>query len=393
MVAEQMHQTTISKLLSQQALKNERVLILKNKTSPATNVAFELTSFPSWSRHCLRRTPARVLGSLHSVPTIFTARSRCLAIYEISNIRIQTAHIAASQIRLNSSQSTSLPRSGTSEQTEYDQQTQRIAGETTQAPRAESSTQNVPSAKTTENAHKVKIPPNETVYIGNLFYDITAEDLRKHMEKFGTVLHTMIVHDNRGLSKGFGYVQFNTIEEATAAVEGMHSTIMEGRQVVAHYARSHFNYQRASYPPTETLFIGSLPLEMTDRDLQDLFYDVKNLTDVRIPVDRRSGMPRGFAHVEFIDTEAAMQAMEILARKRPYGRKLVVTFAERKRVGMMKPRPEAIDREQVKAEAAARRRDRARREAEEAEKALENEMLSAEEAKPDGLPLPEKGKA
>lgn len=45
-------------------------------------------------------------------------------------------------------------------------------------------------------------PPSETVYIGNLFFDLTAEDLREHMEKFGTVLKALIVHDNRGLSKG-----------------------------------------------------------------------------------------------------------------------------------------------------------------------------------------------
>jgi RNA recognition motif-containing protein len=56
--------------------------------------------------------------------------------------------------------------------------------------------------KKAAQAPRVKIPPNETVYIGNLFYDITAEDLRKHMEKYGTVLNTMITHDNRGLSKG-----------------------------------------------------------------------------------------------------------------------------------------------------------------------------------------------
>lgn len=40
--------------------------------------------------------------------------------------------------------------------------------------------------------------------MGNLFYDLTAEDLRKHMEQYGTVLKTVIVHDNRGLSKGYG---------------------------------------------------------------------------------------------------------------------------------------------------------------------------------------------
>ena len=41
-----------------------------------------------------------------------------------------------------------------------------------------------------------------TLFIANLFYDITAEDLQKEMEKYGTVEKCSIVHDNRGMSKG-----------------------------------------------------------------------------------------------------------------------------------------------------------------------------------------------
>lgn len=41
-----------------------------------------------------------------------------------------------------------------------------------------------------------------TVYVGNLFYDVEAEDLRAKMETFGTVVRALIVHDNRGMSKG-----------------------------------------------------------------------------------------------------------------------------------------------------------------------------------------------
>ncbi|KAJ5875202.1 uncharacterized protein N7473_012549 [Penicillium subrubescens] len=332
------------------------------------------------SRHCFRRASSRLLGSALSSQSISTVRSQCnITRRSIPRLSPRSPHIAALQVRWNSNKN---DPSTSADQKEHKNEDVEAATQ----PKPVSSNlgaQQQPHKKAAQ-APRVKIPPNETVYIGNLFYDITAEDLRKHMEKYGTVLNTMITHDNRGLSKGFGYVQFNTIEEATAAVEGMHSTILEGRHVVVHYARTHFNYKRASYPPTETLFIGSLPLEMTDRDLQDLFHDVKNLIDVRIPVDRRSGMPRGFAHAEFLNTEAAMQAMEILAMKRPYGRKLGVSFAERKRVGMMKPRPEPVDQEQAKAEAEARRRDRARREAEEAEeaeRALEEEIASEKEAK------------
>ena len=44
--------------------------------------------------------------------------------------------------------------------------------------------------------------PKPSVYVGNLFFDVTAEDLRKHFEQFGVVENVMIVHDVRGLSKG-----------------------------------------------------------------------------------------------------------------------------------------------------------------------------------------------
>jgi nucleolin len=46
------------------------------------------------------------------------------------------------------------------------------------------------------------VTPRETIYIGNLFFDITAEDLKARMEAFGVVTHCTIVHDSRGLSKG-----------------------------------------------------------------------------------------------------------------------------------------------------------------------------------------------
>lgn len=44
--------------------------------------------------------------------------------------------------------------------------------------------------------------PKETVYVGNLFFDVTAEDLKRQMSKYGVVESAKIIHDSRGLSKG-----------------------------------------------------------------------------------------------------------------------------------------------------------------------------------------------
>jgi len=113
--------------------------------------------------------------------------------------------------------------------------------------------------------------------------------------------------------------------------------VLEGRQVVLQYARSKLfkRWSNNNMSPTNTLYLGGIPYECTDRDLQDLIKDVQNVVDVRVPVDRRSGQPRGFAHVEFLNTQSAEIAKGILENKRPYGRPLQVHFSEHKRVGVL----------------------------------------------------------
>lgn len=59
----------------------------------------------------------------------------------------------------------------------------------------------------------------------------------------------------------------------------------------------------------------------------DLFRQIKNVLDVRVAIDRRSGQPRGFAHADFIDVESATKAKEILEQKAVYGRQLRVNYS------------------------------------------------------------------
>lgn len=44
--------------------------------------------------------------------------------------------------------------------------------------------------------------PTTTLYVGNLYFDVTEEDLRRELERFGTVMSIKIIYDGRGLSKG-----------------------------------------------------------------------------------------------------------------------------------------------------------------------------------------------
>ena len=85
--------------------------------------------------------------------------------------------------------------------------------------------------------------------------------------------------------------------------------------------------QKAMNPPSKTLFIGNMAFDMSDQDLNDLFRQVKNVIDVRVAIDRRTGQPRGFAHADFIDVASAEKAMEVLQGKSIYGRRLRIDFS------------------------------------------------------------------
>lgn len=60
--------------------------------------------------------------------------------------------------------------------------------------------------------------------------------------------------------------------------------------------------------PTAQLFIGNIPYETTDAELNRIFHNIDNLLDVRVAVDRTTGWPRGFAHADFASVEAATVA-------------------------------------------------------------------------------------
>ena len=45
--------------------------------------------------------------------------------------------------------------------------------------------------------------PKETIYVGNLFFDVTEEDLKRELSRFGPVQKCRLMRDGRGLSKGY----------------------------------------------------------------------------------------------------------------------------------------------------------------------------------------------
>lgn len=76
------------------------------------------------------------------------------------------------------------------------------------------------------------------------------------------------------------------------------------------------------------LYVGNLPYETTESDLQALFEGAGQVSTINIVRDRATGRPRGFAFVEMSDDEGARRAISELDSQPFGGRNLTVNEAK-----------------------------------------------------------------
>ncbi len=76
------------------------------------------------------------------------------------------------------------------------------------------------------------------IYIGNLAYTVTEDDLRDAFSEFGEVETASIINDKfSGRSKGFGFVDMPNDSEAREAIEAMNNKDLNGRTIKVNEAK------------------------------------------------------------------------------------------------------------------------------------------------------------
>jgi RNA recognition motif-containing protein len=76
------------------------------------------------------------------------------------------------------------------------------------------------------------------IYVGNLSYETTEEDLRSAFEQFGAVASVSIIKDKfSGQSKGFGFVEMSSKSEGQSAIDGLNDKEINGRALKVNEAR------------------------------------------------------------------------------------------------------------------------------------------------------------
>ena len=90
-----------------------------------------------------------------------------------------------------------------------------------------------------EKRHPAPADGSIEIYVGNLSYDLTEDQLRKEFEAYGTVNSARIITNRyNNKSKGFGFVQMPNRPEAEAAVKALHDKDILGRKLKCNEAKN-----------------------------------------------------------------------------------------------------------------------------------------------------------
>lgn len=76
------------------------------------------------------------------------------------------------------------------------------------------------------------------IYVGNMSYDVTEEELRNLFSEYGQVSEVNIIEDrDTGRPKGFAFVEMPTQAEAENAIKNLNEKEMKGRNIKVNQAR------------------------------------------------------------------------------------------------------------------------------------------------------------
>jgi RNA recognition motif-containing protein len=192
-------------------------------------------------------------------------------------------------------------------------------------------TTEVKPAAPTEDKDASKKRSDYGVWIGNLAFSITKDDLRKFFIGHCSFSDATItrVHMPKGAekhgksqNKGFAYVDFST-EKAMKEALGLSEQLLSGRRVLIKDAKNFSGRPEKSqeeeqaggstasgHPPSKRIFVGNLGFDATKEILEEHFSQCGPLAHVHIATFQDSGKCKGYGWVTFEDLAAAEAAVK-----------------------------------------------------------------------------------
>ena len=178
---------------------------------------------------------------------------------------------------------------------------------------------------------RVQAQAGASVYVGNLSWDVSWQELKDHFKQAGQVLHAdVMMEPGTTRSKGCGLVTFANARDAATAISTLHDTELNGRLIFVREDRE--SGSTAALPargvgvvPTDgcKLYVGNLPKETSWQELKDHFKQAGTVVRADI-AQAPDGSSKGYGTVLLASTRDAAKAIQLLNETQYHGRVLQV---------------------------------------------------------------------
>lgn len=171
------------------------------------------------------------------------------------------------------------------------------------------------------------------VFIKNLDKTIDNKAMYDTFSAFGNILSCKVAQDENGVSKGYGFVHFETEEAANKSIEKVNGMLLNGKKVyvgrfIPRKEREKELGEKAKL--FTNVYVKNFGEDLTDDMLKDMFEKYGRITSHKI-MSKDDGKSRGFGFVAFEDPDAAEQAVvELNGKELVEGKPMYVGRAQKK---------------------------------------------------------------
>lgn len=147
------------------------------------------------------------------------------------------------------------------------------------------------------------------IFIKNLDPSISHKELFDTFSQFGNILSCKVAQDENGNSKGFGFVHFESNENAENAITRVNGMMLATKQVYVAKFVSKKERLRQRDGSWTNVFVKDLDPEVTTEQLERIFSEFGKVQNCKI-MDDEEGKSKGFGFVNFENHEDAVKAVE-----------------------------------------------------------------------------------
>ncbi len=172
--------------------------------------------------------------------------------------------------------------------------------------------------------------PGCRLFIGGLPREVGTEELRALFAEHGDMTDCIVLTDDNGVNRGFGFVTYSDKSHADAAAAKLNGHKINGRKIGVRDADSDDKKgkkEKRKDPEGLKLYIGNLPFKATEENIKAMFNGIATVNDLVIATSG-DGKPKGFAFAFVKEMDKGDEIVSKLNGSELLGRRIKVDVSQ-----------------------------------------------------------------